>query len=55
MKRTIRLPRSDEGGMLLDMPHTAYREAAFHLSNQGSAFSWPRFQLSKFLVMSAFV
>jgi hypothetical protein len=26
MKRTIRLPHSDEGGMLLDMPHAAYPE-----------------------------
>jgi hypothetical protein len=28
MKRTVRIPHSAEGGMLLDMPHAAYRVAA---------------------------
>jgi len=34
MKRPIRLPRSNEGGMLLDMPHAAYRGGVPEIASQ---------------------
>jgi hypothetical protein len=34
MKRMIRLPRSNEGGMLLDMPHAAYLARVLRLEDQ---------------------
>jgi len=34
MKRTIRLPRSNEGGMLLDMPHAAYPKGGLENEDQ---------------------
>ena len=38
-KRTVRLPRSNEGGMLLEMPHAAFRGVAPESVNQEGAFS----------------
>ena len=53
-KRQVRLPRSNEGGMLLDMPHSAYLAGAFDPEDQRFASACPVSQLAVFAVTRLF-
>jgi hypothetical protein len=52
MKRTIRLPRSDEGGMLLDMPHAAYLGVHGPRLNQLPVLAFPLSQLARLALIT---